>query len=102
MKDYSSVFPDNVDKLNFFQDISIDKIPIMEKHQRMIAQKTYSAASEYLNEQDITFYGAWVLNMFEERLIAIENYILYQLEKPNLTTYKDIEPTNVDVGYCWT
>lgn len=102
MKDYSSVFPESIDSLNFFQDISIDKLSIMETHQRMIANGTYSAASEYLNEQDVTFYGAWLLNMFEERLIAIENYVLYTLEKPDLTTYNDIEPTDVEVGYCWT
>ena len=102
MKDYSTAFPDYIDDLRFFQDVSIDKLPIMEKFNRMIAQGNYSAASEYINEQDISFYGAWFLNMLEERLIAIENYIMYSTDKPNLTTYNDIEPTNVAVGYCWT
>lgn len=102
MKDYSTVFPDYIDNLVFFQDVSIDKLPIMEKYNGMISAGGYTAASEYINQQDISFYGAWLLNMLEERLIAIEIYLIYSTEKPDLTTYNDIEPTDVEVGYCWT
>ncbi len=102
MKDYSTVFPDYIDDLKFFQDVSIDKLSIMDKYNGMILQGSYTAASEYINKQDILFYGAWLLNMLEERLIAIENYLVYSTEKPDLTTYNDIEPTNVEQGYCWT
>lgn len=102
MKDYSTTFPDYIDKRYFFQDISIDKLPIMNKYNGMITAGSYSAASEYINAQDVTFYGAWILNMLEERLIALENYLVYDVEKPDLVTYSDTEPTDVEVGYCWT
>lgn len=102
MKDSSTVFPDYVDDLNFFQDISIDKLPVMTKYNEMISRGSYSEASEYINQQDVTFYGAWVLNMLENRLIAIEDFIIHSLEKPDLTIYGDIEPTDVPAGYCWT
>ncbi len=102
MKDYSTVFPDDVDKLCFFQDVSIDKLPIMDQYNEMIAIGHYSDASEYLNTHEISFYGAWLLNMLQERLIAIENYIVHGTDKPDLTTYNDIEPTDKEEGYCWT
>ncbi len=102
MKDYSTVFPDSIDDRHFFQDISIDQLPIMEKYTGMIKSSAYTAASEYINAQDVTFYGAWILNMLEERLVAIENYFVYEVEKPNIVTYTDTEPTDVEVGYCWT
>ncbi len=102
MKDYSTVFPDSIDDRHFFQDINIEQLPIMEKYNGMIASSGYTAASEYINAQEVTFYGAWILNMLEERLIAIENYFVYEVEKPNIVTYTDTEPTDVEVGYCWT
>ena len=102
MKDYNTVFPDYIDDRHFFQDVSIDKLPIMDKYNSMINASSYTSASEYINTQDVTFYGAWILNMLEERLIAIEEYLLNEVEKPDLVKYTDTEPTDVEVGYCWT
>lgn len=102
MKDYSTNFPTSIDDRHFFEDISLDKLPIMTKYQGMINASSFTAASEYINAMDVTFYGAWILNMLEERLIALENYLVYDVEKPNIVTYTDTEPTDVEVGYCWT
>lgn len=116
MKDYSTVFPTSIDSRCFFQDVSIDKLPIMEKYNSMIiaaenssgpetnyaGAKGYTAASEYINAQNVSFYGAWFLNMMEERLYALENYLVYDVEKPDIVKYSDTEPTEVPVGYCWT
>ena len=102
MKEYKSVFPEYIDDRHFFQDTSIDKLPIMTKFNNMISAGAYSAASEYINSQDVTFYGAWILNMLEERLIALENYLVNETEKPDLIRYTDTEPTDVPVGYMWS
>lgn len=102
MKDYSTKFPTSIDDRIFFQDICIDKLPIMEQYQKFIAAKAYSNASDYLNKSSVSFYGAFLLNMLEERLIALENYVVHDMEKPDIVAYTDTEPTNVDVGYCWT
>ena len=102
MKEYNTVFPNLIDNRYFFQDVSIDKLPIMDKYNGMINASAYTDASEYINAQDITFYGAWILNMLEERLIALENYLIYDVEKPQVVAYTNTEPTDVDVGYCWT
>lgn len=102
MKEYNTIFPTAIDDRHFYQDICIDQLSIMEKYNSMIKAGTYTAASEYINANDVTFYGAWILNMLEERLIAIENYLVYDVQKPDLVAYTDTEPTDVEVGYCWT
>ena len=102
MKEYNTVFPNLIDDRYFFQDISIDKLPIMDKYNSMINVSAYTDAAEYINTQDVTFYGAWILNMLEERLIALENFLVYDVEKPELVSYTNTEPTGVPVGYCWT
>lgn len=102
MKDYSTKYPTSIDDRIFFQDTCIDKLEIMEKYQRLINAGAYSSASDYINKSDVSFYGAFLLNMLEERLIAIENYAVYELEKPDIVAYSDTEPTDREVGYCWT
>ncbi len=102
MKDYHTSFPTYIDDRHFFQDVTIEQVPIMQKYNGFINVKAYTAATEYIHEQDVTFYGAWILNMLEDRLIAIENYLLEEVEKPDLVTYSDTEPEDVPVGYCWT
>lgn len=102
MKDYSTKYPKSIDDRIFFQDVCIDKLDIMETYQRMIKAGSYSSASDYINKANVSFYGAFLLNMLEVRLIAIENYVVYEMEKPDIVTYTDTEPTDVPVGYCWT
>lgn len=102
MKDYSTVFPDNIDDRQFFQDINIEQLSVMTKFNNMIAAGAYTAASEYINAAGVPFYGAWVLNLFEERLYAIETYLVDEVEKPELVVYTDTEPTEADTGLCWT
>lgn len=102
MKDYSTKFPTNIDDRIFFQDICIDNLDIMNKYQQYITSGAYSNASSYINNANVSFYGAFLLNMLEERLIAIENYIINDMEKPDIVAYSDTEPTGVEVGYCWT
>ncbi len=102
MKDYSTKYPKSIDDRIFFQDVCIDKLDIMDKYQRMIKSGAYSSASDYINKANVSFYGAFLLNMLEVRLIAIENYVVYVMEKPDIVAYTDTEPTDVPVGYCWT
>lgn len=102
MKDYSTKYPTSIDDRIFFQDISIDKLAIMKRYQTFIAAGAYTNASNYINGSNVSFYGAYLLNMLEERLIAIEDYVIHVMEKPDMVDYSDVEPTDVEVGYCWT
>lgn len=102
VKDFSTKFPTSIDNRIFFQDVCIDKLNIMERYQKFIAAGAYTNASNYINGSNVSFYGAYILNLLEERLIAIENYAVYEMEKPDIVAYTDTEPTDKDVGYCWT
>ncbi len=91
MKNTLSIFPQGIDTRAFFSDISIDYINLISQYQILIKQKRYSEASRLLNNSDASFYGAWIFNLFDNRLKNIGEYLL-TLEKPKLTIYQDTEP----------
>ena len=71
MRNTQTVFPNGVDELQFFSDISIDQVPIMENYLRLLNSGNYTSASEYLKNSGVFYYGAWFLNMMENRLRTI-------------------------------
>ena len=102
MRNAQTVFPNGVDELQFFSDISIDQVPIMENYLRLLNSGNYTSASEYLKNSGVFYYGAWFLNMMENRLRTIGNY-LTNLEDLELVTYSDSEPSELEVfdGMNW-
>ena len=102
MRNTQTVFPNGVDELQFFSDISIDQVPIMENYLRLLNSGNYTSASEYLKNSGVFYYGAWFLNMMENRLRTIGNY-LTNLEDIELVTYSDSEPSESEVfdGMNW-
>ena len=102
MRNTQTVFPNGVDELQFYSDISIDQVPIMENYLRLLNSGNYTSASEYLKNSGVFYYGAWFLNMMENRLRTIGNY-LTNLEDLKLVTYSDSEPSESEVfdGMNW-
>ena len=102
MRNTQTVFPNGVDELQFFSDISIDQVSIMENYLRLLNGGNYTSASEYLKNSGVFYYGAWFLNMMENRLRTIGNY-LTNLEDLELVTYSDSEPSETEVfdGMNW-
>ena len=102
MRNTQTVFPNGVDELQFFSDISIDQVPIMENYLRLLNSGNYTSASEYLKNSGVFYYGAWFLNVMENRLRTIGNY-LTNLEDLELVTYSDSEPSELEVfdGMNW-
>ena len=102
MRNTQTVFPNGVDELRFYSDISIDQVPIMENYLRLLNSGNYTSASEYLKNSGVFYYGAWFLNMMENRLRTIGNY-LTNLEDLELVTYSDSEPSESEVfdGMNW-
>ena len=102
MRNTQTVFPNGVDELQFYSDISIDQVPIMENYLRLLNSGNYTSASEYLKNSGVFYYGAWFLNMMENRLRTIGNY-LTNLEDLDLVTYSDSEPSESEVydGMNW-
>lgn len=99
MKDTSTKFPTEIDSRIFFQDISIDDLDVWEQHKTLISSESYTKASELLNDSEIDFYGAWLLNLLENRLEAIGSFLL-QKNKPNLQVYSSVEPV-AKAGLHW-
>lgn len=93
------VFPDyDIDSRLYFSDISIDTEPIMTEYQRLLSLGRYDDALELIQDED--YYGAWLLNLLENRLHNLYVYIS-DCTKPMLGVYQDQEPTGVDVGMVW-
>lgn len=100
MRDNSTKFPNSIDDRIFAQDINIEQVPIMNDYYMFLNSGNYDRATELLNNSDVFFYGAWTLNLLENRLCAIGDYVM-QLEKPTLVINSDKEPTNIWQGMCW-
>ena len=101
MRDTSTKFPSEIDNRIFAQDISISQVPIMQEYYKLLNAGNYDMASDLLNNSEVSFYGAWVLNVLEERLHAIGDYVVSTDLKPDLVTYSDAEPSTVSEGMCW-
>ena len=101
MKNSRSVFPNQIDPLIFFSDINIDQVPTMESYYNLLYQNNFSQASNLLNNSDCDFYGAYVLNLIENCLYAIEsNAETFIGDKPHLADYGEEQPTG-DVALTW-
>lgn len=100
MRDVYTQFPSAVDDRIYFQDINLSQLNTKTNYESYLDAREYSNASAELNDANIDFFGASVLNLLENRLVAIETYLL-TLTKPQLTAYQSTEPDGVDVGFTW-
>ena len=100
MKDTSTKFPQEIDSRAFFQDVDISQVPIMQEYYKLLNAGNYDMTSDLLNNSEVSFYGAWLLNMWENRLNAVGEYVM-KLEKPKLITYQSTEPTNIYQAMNW-
>lgn len=99
MKNDQSVFPDQYDPLIFFSDADLDNFTTYQQYYVLFEMNQYTQASNLLNNSDVDFYGAWLLNLLENELYAIEsNMDEFIDEKPKLAAYSSTAPS----GYkCW-
>lgn len=100
MRNIYSQFPSAIDDRIYFQDINLSQLNTKANYEAYKNAGDYTSASAELNNANIDFFGASVLNLLENRFVAIENYLL-TLEKPQLTAYQSTEPTGVGVGFTW-
>lgn len=102
MRDTESKFPKYIDDRIFFQDIRLDQIPIMKHYHALQSKNAYTSASEFLNNSEVFFYGAWILNLLENRLLHIEEYLLRLPPKEPLVFHQNTAPSSAAVGTHWT
>lgn len=93
MKNDQSVFPDQYDPLIFFSDADLDNYTTYQSYYLLYNNNQYTQASALLNDSDIDFYGAWILNLIENELYAIEsNMSSFVNEKPKIAAYSTTQP----------
>ena len=101
MKDITTKFPTQIDDRVYFSDISISQIPVMKQFYNLLNTGAYTKASELLENSEVFYYGAWCLNLLENRLYAIGNNVI-DLEEINLIKYSESEPSEeLDDCYTW-
>ena len=100
MKKYKTKFPNGIDDRLFLSDVSISKIPIVNEYRYHLSNDNYTRASELLNNSDVFFYGAWILNLLEERLCAIGKVIIAE-DEHSLMTYEENEPVQLVDDIHW-
>lgn len=91
-------FPADIDERMFFQDISISQVETMNMYYSFLDMGNYTAASDLLNNSDVFFYGAWLLNLFESQLNAIGRYLIDE-DEHSLMTYNQLEPSELTNVY---
>lgn len=95
-KPSESVFPAEIDPLIFYEDADIEHQPLLHAYYQYIINNRFQEAAEYINNTDLDFYGAWLLNLYENRLRAIEENIEMVIgAKCQITTYYENEPTSI-------
>lgn len=99
MRNEQSVFPDNIDPLIFYSDADLDNQHYLAHYYSLLESGDYVGASEYIQsiDEDVDFYGAWLLNLIENELYAVENYIDQYITpepKPKLVHHGANEPSD--------
>lgn len=92
-KPEESVFPEDIDPLIFYQDASIERKPELGQYYVYLNENNFDAAKDYLANSTLDYYGAWLLNLVENRLYAIEDNVdEYVGEKPKIVIHSAKEP----------
>lgn len=102
MKNVNTKFPSQIDDRIFFQDLNIDQTLIMKQYYTLLNSGSYTKSSELLNNSEVFFYGAWCLNLLENRLYAIGNYVM-NLEGVDSVVNSELEPStaNLKNNFSW-
>lgn len=97
-------FPEEIDDRVYFQDLDISHIEDSELYTKYYNSGDYDSAVDVLQSSGMFYYGADILNLFENRILAIEEYLISQIGSVQLTAYQNYAPTitsSMDVGFTW-
>ena len=100
MHDYETYYPDSIDKKIFFSDMDLKYSETLEEFQNHLAKKEYVEASGCLQDSDADYYGAYLYNMLNRRLIAIGTVLLTKNKKKPIY-YSPVEPEMISNGETW-
>lgn len=91
----SSVFPNSIDDLIFFQDVNISEKDILKTHREHINNHRYTEGTDYLQSSGISHsYCSDLFNMFENRLYAVQKRLIEEPKETNITQYHQYDEPN--------
>ena len=100
-----SHYPDGVDPMMFFQDVSLDKIDIMNTYNQLISQGKYTEASKFISQQEGIFgYFADFFNAIENRIYNLQKHLLEKPPKEQPFIYYELESSKeplLEEGMFW-
>lgn len=105
----ASNFPNEIDPMTFFQDVDLDHKDEMDKYYSLVAKGEFDNAESFLLETNgLHGYFAQLFNAFENRISAVQEFLLSQEEetptqqKPESPfQYTDTEPTSITDSTIW-
>lgn len=99
-----STYPDIVDPMTFFHDISLNNIAIMKEYEKLITENNYDDANALIESKKGMIFGYFAdyCNLIENRIYNLQNYLL-QIDKKSiqLFTYGDIQPSSITMNTIW-
>lgn len=96
-----SAYPGKADELLFFQDIDLEQLPVMLAYQKLLGQKQYTQANEYIGRQTgIHGYFAGLFNLLETRIYTLQKHILTK-QKHNPMFFSADEPQGIKKNESW-
>lgn len=96
----ASNFPDNIDNLIYFQDVNLDNQQIMSEYQEHLKNGEYTKATQILKNSSLSYYGADLFNLVENRLFQLQTYYKKN-PKINPHVFSSKKPTNIKNGTMW-
>ena len=100
-----SVYPEEFDELIFFQDANIETSPELGQYYQYLNMNNFDGARDYIVNSRLDFYGAWFLNLIENRLYAVETNVEEIVgDKPEIVVYSATEPKSkmvLDECFNW-
>lgn len=95
-----SVFPSYIDPRMYYQDVQLSQLNTKSAYEAALDSNQYTNASSILYDSDVDYYGSYLFNKSEDKLLSVQNYLL-TVNKPDLMRYQAQEPQNVDDGMSW-
>lgn len=99
--DEASKYPTEVDPLIFYQDITIDKKKYMDEYYRLISEKKYTEASQYIADKDVDGMFAGLMNLLVNRVRATQEHVKTLSEKQKKTFFETDRPSSPTHGTIW-
>lgn len=100
MHNTSTVFPAGVDDRLYLSDMQLGDVSTMTQYQELLAAGQWTQAAQLLENSDIPYYGAWVLNLLENRLVELSRYVINYVNESSMV-YSEFMPYNTPQGTNW-